>query len=357
MADMIAEAGERLFAAHAAVAFAAMPGSAEEGATPWQNELWQAVEEAGFPLALLTEEDGGFDIPAPEALALVRIAAAHALPLPLAETMLANWLFAAAGLPLAEGPATLAQGLHLVPEQGGWRVSGCSARTPYGRHARVVAALATDDDGCNHLLRLEQGYTVTKSHNLAAEARDDLSVDFVLPEVAAAPASVTPEVFIALGATIRALALVGALEATLEKSIAYANERVQFGRPIGKFQAIQHDLAVMAAEVAAARAGAELAAALLPQASEGFAFTAAAAAAKIRAGEAAGTAAAIAHQVHGAFGFTREYTLHPLTRRLWAWREEYGTESFWCDQLGAAVCRLGPDGFWPFLTGTVQEAV
>ena len=57
----------------------------------------------------------------------------------------------------------------------------------------------------------------------------------------------------------------------------------------------------------------------------------------MRVGEAAGTGAAIAHQVHGAMGFTYEHTLHHATRRLWAWREEFGNETYWAMRLGRMV--------------------
>ncbi|MEX2520284.1 MAG: acyl-CoA dehydrogenase family protein, partial [Paracoccaceae bacterium] len=79
-------------------------------------------------------------------------------------------------------------------------------------------------------------------------------------------------------------------------------------------------------------------------------FAMIAGAAKLRASEAAGMVAAIAHQTHGAIGFTQEYRLHPLTRRLWAWRDEYGSEGFWAERLGAAGAAAGADRFWPALT-------
>lgn len=351
MTDMIAATANRLFAAHAYGAFADMPHSAEAGAIPWQPKLWEALQGAGFPLALLNEEDGGFGLEATEALGLVRIAASHAAPVPLGETMLANWLLASGELKVAEGAATVASGLSLQAEGSGWHLTGHAARVPWARDAAVVAVLATDTDGTLRLARVPSGWTVTPGHNLAAEPRDNLHFDARLPATAVIAAPVSAPTLRALGAMFRAQGLAGALEAALARSVGYATERVQFGKPIGKFQAIQQSLAVMAGEVAAARVGADMAAAALPLArSDAETFTLVAAAAKLRAGEAAGIAAGIAHQVHGAIGFTRECPLHPLTRRLWAWREEFGAESEWADLLGARIARLGPDSFWPFLT-------
>ncbi|MBV9585355.1 MAG: acyl-CoA dehydrogenase, partial [Alphaproteobacteria bacterium] len=74
------------------------------------------------------------------------------------------------------------------------------------------------------------------------------------------------------------------------------------------------------------------------------------AAAKVRVGEAASSGAAIAHQVHGAMGFTYEHSLHHSTRRLWAWREEFGNEALWAERLGRLIAEHGADELWPFLT-------
>jgi acyl-CoA dehydrogenase len=72
--------------------------------------------------------------------------------------------------------------------------------------------------------------------------------------------------------------------------------------------------------------------------------------AKARVGEAAGKGAEIAHQVHGAMGFTREHNLHYCTRRLWSWRDEFGNETLWQARLGREVARQGADALWPMLT-------
>jgi acyl-CoA dehydrogenase len=127
---------------------------------------------------------------------------------------------------------------------------------------------------------------------------------------------------------------------------------VQFGRPIGRFQAVQQQLALAAGEVAAASAAASAAARVA--ADTGFAAPAtrlAVAAAKSRTGEAAGAVARIVHQVHGAIGFTREHDLRLWTTRLWAWREEDGSDAEWNTDIGATVLAAGPAGLWPLITG------
>jgi acyl-CoA dehydrogenase len=151
----------------------------------------------------------------------------------------------------------------------------------------------------------------------------------------------------------RSQLLAGAARAALARTVRYAGERVQFGRPIGRFQAVQQQLALAAAEVAAAGAAADAAAATAQRAGLGADATAfAVAAAKARTGEAAGEVARIAHQVHGAIGFTREHDLRRWTTRLWAWRDEDGSDATWQTELGVRVLAAGPDALWPLVTGT-----
>jgi alkylation response protein AidB-like acyl-CoA dehydrogenase len=113
---------------------------------------------------------------------------------------------------------------------------------------------------------------------------------------------------------------------------------VQFGRAIGKFQAVQQMLALLASHAAAAAAAVDLGCDGLA-CGDGLPEVAVA---KSRAGEAAGFAAEIAHQVIAAMGFTLEHPLHRYTRRLWSWRDECGNEVFWNRRL--AVLPAG--GLW-----------
>jgi len=125
------------------------------------------------------------------------------------------------------------------------------------------------------------------------------------------------------------------------------NTRVQFGKPLGRFQAIQHQLAQLAAQTAAAGAAARAAFDALDADALQAGFDIAVA--KQRASEAAQIGAAIAHQVHGAMGITEEYSLHPLTRRLWAWSAEYGSAACWSERV-ADIALEQECGVWEFLT-------
>ncbi|MGB3867711.1 MAG: acyl-CoA dehydrogenase family protein, partial [Xanthobacteraceae bacterium] len=74
-----------------------------------------------------------------------------------------------------------------------------------------------------------------------------------------------------------------------------------------------------------------------------------AASAKIRSSEAAEKGTAIAHQVHGAIGFTSEHVLHRYTLRALAWRDDFGNESHWAVELGRRVAARGADELWPLV--------
>jgi hypothetical protein len=147
-------------------------------------------------------------------------------------------------------------------------------------------------------------------------------------------------------ALARAGQIAGAICGALTLSIEYTRQRQQFGKPLASFQAIQQQLAVLAEEAAASRAAASAAARAADRGLAKFEI----ASAKLRANIAAGQAASIAHQVHGAIGFTKEYDLQKFTRRLWTWRSEYGNDRHWADEIGKLAAARGADGFWPGLT-------
>ena len=182
--------------------------------------------------------------------------------------------------------------------------------------------------------------------NLAQEPRDELSFDGALAADRVAPSPFGCATFHAMGAALRTVQIAGALEQVLDLTVRYAQDRVQFGRPIGKFQAIQHNCAILAGQTATAVAAADVAAEELDGDCNPFVVGAA----KARAGEAAGIGAALAHQIHGAIGFTQEHMLHFSTKRLWAWRDEFGSEAHWNRIVGEIASRAGPAELWDLIT-------
>jgi acyl-CoA dehydrogenase len=342
IATLLHDTATRLFAREIT---AAVRQQAEAG--DWPVRAWAAVEDAGLPRAAVVEAAGGAGVPLADALGLLRVAGAQAVPLPLAETMLAAWLLAAAGLDIPDGPLTLApvvagEPLELHRRAAGWHLAGRASRVPWARHATAAAVLAEHAGAMHVALLPAAGWRASPGANLAGEPRDTLTIE---APVQAAPVGLPAGALAALGAVARAQQIAGALGELVAMTTRYAQERSQFGRPIGKFQAVQQNLAVLAAQAAAAAAAADLGA----EAAEALRL-APIAAAKARAGEAAGIGAAIAHQVHGAIGFTREHHLHELTRRLWSWRDEFGAEATWQLLLGAEMLAAGADGLWAALT-------
>jgi acyl-CoA dehydrogenase len=329
---------------------------AEKGV--WPKALWDALEESGLTVAWVPEELGGAGAAMADGFAVLRAAGRFAVPAPLGETLMAGWLLARAGIAAPAGPMTIAPvhaDGHITLDADG-RLAGRARRVPFARNASHIAVLAhrvgLQPPGLSRegeravALVATDGLPIGHEASLAGEPRDTVSFDGAAP-VAVKPAPANEDTIQRLGAAVRLQQIAGALETILDQSVQWALDRSQFGRPIAKFQAVQHNLATLAGEVAAAGAAADLAAEACAGADLGEAEIAIA---KVRAGEAAGAGAAIAHQVHGAMGFTYEHTLHHATRRLWSWREEFGNETVWATRLGRMVAAQGADQLWPFIT-------
>lgn len=316
----------------------------------WPAGLWTALEGVGLVSAALPESAGGSGLEFDDAMLALRRTAYHAAPVPLAETMLAGRLLVAAGLEVPQGALTVAPVVHgdrleIVQRKNGPALSGAAHRVPWGNQCAQIVVVAEREGQSMIALVATGGAVHGVEKNLAGEPRVELRFD-AAPLVASAPLEGAQMRLMTEGALFRSVQMAGALERSLAYALQYANERVQFGRPIGKFQAVQHMLALLAGHAAAASAATDAAVEASRVAPEEFAV----AVAKARSGEAAGKAAEIAHQVHGAMGFTREHNLHYTTRRLWSWRDEFGNETWWQTRLGRAVAARGADGLWPMLT-------
>lgn len=295
------------------------------------DKLWAALVEQGF--TAIGEADG--EIGFADTMALVQRSGYHAVPVPLGETIMARRLLARAGIALPDGAVTL------VPPAAAGAPAAKHASVPFGRgcmHA-VVAA------GPELQLLAIDGAVASEGINQAGEARDDIDVSKTTV-VAKAQFPNAARTLQLEGALLRTVQLSGALERTLEHCMTWVNDRVQFGRPIARFQAMQHAMAVMASEVAAANAATDMAV----EKSIGSADWFAVAVAKSRAGEAAGRVANGAHAAFGAMGFTREHQLHYATRRLWSWRDDFGSEVVWQTEIGRAMAGAGGRGLWRELT-------
>lgn len=325
---------------------------AELGA--WYQTLWPVLDDLGLPGLLLAENSGGSGVSLQEAFGVIETLGRFALPCPLAETIMANKLLADNGLGSTAHTFTLAPArpgdtLRLRLAADGAYLNGVARAIPWAQQvdAIVFTALTEQQPVIGLIESVGSENIIRPGKNLAAEPHAAIRFDdFFINRAAIAEIKDITLVW-RCGAMLRAAQISGALSAALALTVGYTSERRQFGRPLAKFQAIQQQLAAFAAEATAASTAARRAFPLIGSNHEHADF--AIAAAKIYAGRAASQGAAIAHQAHGAIGFTEEYSLQRLTRRLWAWREEFGNESWWAEKLGQKIAAHGADALWPTL--------
>jgi acyl-CoA dehydrogenase len=319
----------------------------------WKTDLWNALEESGLTLAWVPEQSGGAGASLADGFEILAVSGRFAVPVPLGETLLAGWLLASSGLDCPGGAMTVApsrlRDKISIGDDG--TLSGRALGIPFASTVDTIVVLA-EQGGKTHVVRVAaEDCTIQGAPGLSGDGRDAVTFDGAVPQaIAPLPDGLGDNCLALMGAAVRAAQIGGGMQAILTLATDYAQERVAFEKPISKFQAVQHNLAKLAGETAASVAAASSAADTI-QTMDSFNDSVffETAAAKIRAGEAAGQGAAIAHQVHGAIGFTEEHILHRFTQRLWAWRDDFGNESEWAVQLGEFVAKGGADELWPLL--------
>ncbi len=346
--NIVAETAEKIFAD---LADAQTINRDKKG--DWKAPLWQALSEAGLPLSWVPEDCGGSGASLAEGFSVLSAAGRFAIAVPLAETMLAGWLLSQAKIASPEGAMTVAPASpkDRIALNADGTLSGRARGVPFAKDAGHIAVLAQGAGGFSIALVDASGCRIEAGLNLASDGSDTVTFTNAAPvAIKPAPKGFDQNSLMLMGAVARSLQIAGSLESMLEISVRYSDERVAFEKKISKFQAVQHNLARLAGETAAAMAAAGSAADTIANAS---AFDDAvfleATAAKIRCAEAAEKGAAIAHQVHGAIGYTLEHILHRYTMRALAWRDDFGHESYWAVQLGKRVAARGADELWPLV--------
>lgn len=288
------------------------------------ERLWIALEENGLTRAWVSEAQGGHGLTPADGFGLIRLAGAYAAPVPFAETLMASWFLSEAELQAPPGQMSIL-------------IDGFQHGIAFGCSAEHIVCIR------DRSVSLRPGHV---ANLLAAAGEDPLSDGSRLADIIVNEGQLTSDLGLPFAALVRAAQICGALDAALTLTIAFAEQRVQFGRSLSKFQAIQHLLSEMGAETAAASAALDAAVAGVrpgaPLDRQAIAV------AKFRTSLAAGIACEHAHQIHGAIGYTQEYGLARLTRRLWQWRDDFGGESYWANILGRdALAGAGP--LWPQL--------
>jgi acyl-CoA dehydrogenase len=305
MDGLLVRSVEELFTRHAApeVVRAIRAGGAAAA-------LWGEIEASGFLDALVPEAAGGIGLGPEEALPVLMAAGRFAVPMPIAETMLARAALKAAGETVPEGAIALA-------EDAGAR----GARLPPAQHADWM------------LLPRDGGAVLLSVEDAVADAEGSSPLGRVLRWAANAGRVFPAGDLLAAGAWAEVAVMAGTMERILEETVRHARDRQQFGRPIAAFQAVQQQVSVMTEDVFAARMAAQLASVADGDGIAGL-NPCRIAAAKLRVGEAAVRVAGIAHAVHGAMGITEEVDLHLLTGRLQIGRMRFGGEAHWAGWLG-----------------------
>ncbi len=346
--NIVAETAEKIFAD---LADAQTINSDKNGS--WKAPLWQALTESGLPLAWVPEDLGGSGASLAEGFSVLSSAGRFAVAVPLAETMLAGWLLAQAKIAAPDGEMTVAPASprDCITLNADGTLSGRARGVPFAKAAKHIAVLAGGANGLSIALVDAAAVRIEAGLNLGGDASDTVTFGNVAPlTIKPAPKGFDQTALMLMGGVARSLQIAGALESMLDISVRYSNERVAFEKKISKFQAVQHNLAKLAGESAAALAAATSAAdAIANSTSFDDAFFLEAASAKIRCSEAAEKGAAIAHQVHGAIGFTIEHILHRYSLRALAWRDDFGSESYWAVELGKLVAARGADELWPLV--------
>jgi len=306
-----------------------------------EKDPWAAAEAAGLANVMVREADGGFGGGYEDAAAVLMAAGRVAAALPIAEAIIAAKLLPDAGARVSlaarhDGRAEI-RGREIV-------FTGALRKAAFGRDAEIIVSLIAHG-GKNLICAFSRADAerIEERANPADEPRDDLHFENAKARCAETDWDAA-RLFRAM-AWARACQMCGAMDAALALAARHVRDRQQFGKPLASFQAIQQQLALFVEEAAAARTACVSAARAADRGEAVFEM----AAAKLRANQAAAAATSVAHQVHGAIGFTREYDLQRFTRRLWAWKSEYGNDRHWASETGARVASAGSENFWPGL--------
>jgi acyl-CoA dehydrogenase len=312
----------------------------------FDDALWRTLEDTGLARLTTTPDLGAGPV---EAAVLLYGLARHAGAVPIAETdVLAAWLGQQAGIELPDGPLTVA---IADADTSDGRVGGTAVQVPWTRACVAVLLAGNGSRGLYVGVLDVDDATVYEGHNLAGEPRDRITFDVPADGLHVLDPATATELQLR-GAWARCVQTIGALDAAVALAVDHTRNRVQFGRPLSAFQAVQHSLAAMAGDVERARAATTLA--IAAAADHGFSSPRtdyAVTVAKIVVGRVAGSANTIAHQLHGAIGVTAEHPLWLATMRAQSWISDYGSTASYARRLGRLT--LTADDPWDVLIGTV----
>jgi alkylation response protein AidB-like acyl-CoA dehydrogenase len=308
------------------VAADVLSGVSPDGPTGALHPLWSTLVELGWPQVGIAEQRGGAGGTLGDLAELVAATAASGVSVPLLEMSVSRWVL---GERLPSAPLVVtATGL---------------AGVPWARYASHVVVRPERESA--YLVELS-GVEIERGENLAGEPRDTVRVSGATIPLSDAPPH---DAVLARAALLNAAALLGAARGAYARTREHVTQREQFGRPLVALKAVANGLAEMSTHLVSTEAALARAVRIHEDGPAERALTASATA-KIAAARAATSIARAAHQLHGAMGVTREHSLHHVTRKLWSWRDEYGSERRWSTDLGREALAAGETGLWERLT-------
>ncbi|MCU1514162.1 MAG: Acyl-CoA dehydrogenase [Microbacteriaceae bacterium] len=283
--------------------------------------LWATLVDLGISRLTAVDGSGATWI---EAAGLLRAAARTAAAVPVAENdVLSGWLREQAAI---ADDDLIHSACILDP-------SGSARAVPWASQVDNLTVLWPVGDGWKLADVPVSQFHVTPGRDLAGQPRDAVSIDLATLDGADVPSDVVRE-YRLRGALARSVQMAGALERIVELSVEHATSRVQFGRPIGKFQAVQNLIADAAGELVIANASTDAAVLALAAGEVGLdGLELRVAIARSVTGHAAAVIVRNVHQVHGAIGTTFEHQLHEFTKPVLAWRSEFGSLREWDTRL------------------------
>ena len=312
----------------------------------WPEDLWTEFSNLGFTNIFSSDDQNGINAKWTDAQIILKASGYHGAPLPVGESLASNWFASRNGMILPDGHWAITNGPIKIDEKLN-KVEFERLDVAWGRYAKQLLHV---DERRITLIELDNQLSIEKLSNLANEPRDKITGTGKVIE--SVETNLTKNPLHWIGSLIRSCQIAGGAGQTLDLSLKYSKDREQFGRPISKFQTIQNYLADLAG-LSASLDAISIAAANdldLYGLSENSQARITLAAAKCRSSEGVEKVTRLSHQVHGAIGFTYEYGLHFYTKRLWSWRDEYGSAVEWGSFLGDIALKHNSSNIWPLVT-------
>ncbi len=306
-------------------------------------DRWDALREHG----LVQPFQSGAECWSSGAL-ILELASAFAPGVPLAENIVASYFLRAHAVSIDARRITWADPTASNLTLAAGKVSGHAKLVP---HAAVSSHVLCEAQAADKrvLACLEmRGVEALSGENVAGEPRDELLIENA-PAIVLTHLTDRPGPLFFIAALARSIQMVRLGRAVLDMSLEHARTRIQFGQPIARFQAVQHQLATLACQVAAADCAVQSASLAVDACAFGPLDTQTKlqiSVAKLEAGKLAELGVAVGHAIHGAMGFTLEHRLHRFTRRLMSYRGELGHERVHARLLGEHVIARGAHMLW-----------